>query len=435
MEPWGAVLYGDPCRECGFAWSMTAHDAVAWVAGFDEVVKKTTGSVTGRERFGGWSIAAYVAHVGDNLRQWAERVQAARLAGETNVPGYDQDALAHARNYELIPLEVARWSVSHEAARWCEVMTAALAEGVEVQHATRGAQRAEDIARNNCHDAHHHLWDIQRIATLGTVPQDPSDVQVALLAAAAGAEEIKRRYGADLSHVTKSPTDFSTEADLAAETAIRRVIAAARSDDTFEGEETGTSVGPSGRRWLVDPLCGTLNFAATTPLASVNIALRTPLGVVAAVAADPIADEIFWTDGDGAWVRHRGVDRPLVPSPKSLIVDVNCDAKRDTTFLGAQLIADKAFRDAFAPRVLSSTLAVAWVAAGRRAAYVTDGNLDGSVHFAAGIALCQAAGCVVTDFAGDPVHTGRGLIAAADEPTHSRLLELVGSNLARLVAQ
>jgi len=28
MEPWGATLYGDPCRACGFDWSLTAEQAV-----------------------------------------------------------------------------------------------------------------------------------------------------------------------------------------------------------------------------------------------------------------------------------------------------------------------------------------------------------------------------------------------------------------------
>jgi fructose-1,6-bisphosphatase/inositol monophosphatase family enzyme len=263
---------------------------------------------------------------------------------------------------------------------------------------------------------------------------DHSDVEVALSAAAAGAAAVRRRYGTDLAQLAKSPTDFATEADLAAEEAIHRVIAAARPSDGFEGEETGTTAGRSDRRWLVDPLCGTLNFAAATPLAAVNVALDTPFGVTAAVSADPIAEEFFWTDGSGAWVRHGDADRPLEPSPRSLIVDVNCDGKRDASFVGAQLIAEQAFRDVFAPRVLSSTLAVAWVAAGRRAAYVTDGHLEGSVHFAAGIALCQAAGCVVTDFTGAPVHTGRGLIAAADQATHRQLVELVRPHLEKLHA-
>lgn len=79
------------------------------------------------------------------------------------------------------------------------------------------------------------------------------------------------------------------------------------------------------------------------------------------------------------------------------------------------------------PRVLSTTLALAWVAAGKRAAYVTDGTgLTESVHFAAGIALCRAAGCVVTGVDGEPVGpVGRGLVAAADAGTHALLLSLI----------
>jgi myo-inositol-1(or 4)-monophosphatase len=80
---------------------------------------------------------------------------------------------------------------------------------------------------------------------------------------------------------------------------------------------------------------------------------------------------------------------------------------------------------------VSTTLAVAWVAAGRRAAYVTDGHLRDSVHFAAGIAVCQAAGCVVTGIDGQPLHTGTGgLLAAADEQPHAALLTLIGKQRA-----
>jgi hypothetical protein len=32
-----------------------------------------------------------------------------------------------------------------------------------LQHATRGTQRAEDVARNNAHDGYHQAWDIERI--------------------------------------------------------------------------------------------------------------------------------------------------------------------------------------------------------------------------------------------------------------------------------
>lgn len=256
-----------------------------------------------------------------------------------------------------------------------------------------------------------------------------SDIDVALSAAAAGAAVVRAAYGGEVTRHGKGGLDFATDTDVDAERAILDVIAAARPDDARVGEESGATGGTSGRRWLVDPLCGTLNFAAGTPLVAVNVALRDGSATLAAVSTDPITEELFWADAAGACVRRAGVDAPLRPSAASRLVDVNCDGPLDRPFVGGQLVADPAFRAAFGPRVVSSTLAVAWVAAGRRAAYVTDGQVADSVHFAAGIAICEAAGCVVTDLAGEPWHTGRGLVAAADAHTHARLVELVRPHL------
>ena len=83
-------------------------------------------------------------------------------------------------------------------------------------------------------------------------------------------------------------------------------------------------------------------------------------------------------------------------------------------------------RTRFGPRVLSSTLPLAWLAAGRRAAYVTGGDLRDSVHFAPGLALCRDAGAVVTGSLGQPLHTGaHGLVAAADAETHAAVVAAV----------
>jgi myo-inositol-1(or 4)-monophosphatase len=257
-----------------------------------------------------------------------------------------------------------------------------------------------------------------------------TDADVGIAASRAGAEVVRRGFGGDHVRTAKSATDFATETDVDAERAIMSVLSAHRPRDARTGEESGTSgAASSSRRWLVDPLCGTLNFAAGTPLAVVNVALVDGDRVRAAAAADPFADEVFWTDGEHAHRRHDGEDRPLVPVPDSGLVDVNCDGPSDRPNIGGLLVGDPMFRAAFGPRVISSTLAVAWVAAGRRAAYVSDGDLRGSVHFAAGIALCEAAGCVVTDLAGDPLHTGRGLVVSADTRTHVRLLDLVDPHL------
>ncbi|MFF3559259.1 inositol monophosphatase family protein [Streptomyces sp. NPDC002574] len=254
----------------------------------------------------------------------------------------------------------------------------------------------------------------------------PDDAEVAAAAARAGADVVRAMYGRRLARIDKGAGDFATAADVAAERAILGVIRAARPDDAVLGEEGGQQ-GAAGaaRQWLVDPLCGTLNYAVGSMLVAVNVALRDG----AAAVADPFGGEVFLTDGETAWVRHDGARERLAPTPATRLVDVNLDPPFPgaPAFRAVDLLAHPVFAERFRPRVVSTTLALAWVAAGKRAAYVTDGgDLTGSVHFAAGIAVCRAAGCVVTGIDGAPVgRTGRGLLVAADAGTHASLLAMI----------
>jgi hypothetical protein len=165
MEKWGTRLYGDPCRACSFSWSLSPDEAVEVVRGVPERYALCLAGTTGHERHAdlGWTPVGHTSHVADNLRNWAERLAGAYLAGVTEVPGYDQDLLARARRYDELSIQGALWSLEWAAAGWVDIVTSALAAGVVLSHAGRGRQTAEDVARNNCHDAHHHLWDIERI--------------------------------------------------------------------------------------------------------------------------------------------------------------------------------------------------------------------------------------------------------------------------------
>jgi hypothetical protein len=167
MELWGASLYGNPCRDCGYDWSVTPRAAIAQVERLPLHFATLLEGRDGAERHPElpWTTAAYVSHVTDNLRNWAERLAGARLAGMVQVPGYDQDLLAQARRYNDIPLPAALWSLQRAVTAWVESVQAALEAGVVLEHAARGVQRAEDVARNNAHDAAHHAWDIHRILT------------------------------------------------------------------------------------------------------------------------------------------------------------------------------------------------------------------------------------------------------------------------------
>ena len=273
---------------------------------------------------------------------------------------------------------------------------------------------------------------------------NPDDTGVAIAAARAGADVVRSMYGRRLGRIDKGAGDFATAADVAAEKAILGVIRAARPDDAVLGEEGGQQgAADAVRQWWVDPLCGTLNYAVGNMLVAVNVALRDG----AAAVADPFSGEVFFTDGESAWVRHDGADTRLAPTSATRLVDVNLDPPFPSApaFRAVDLLAHPGFVERFRPRVVSTTLALAWVAAGRRAAYVTDGgDLLGSVHFAAGIALCRAAGCLVTGIDGTPIgpanpdgqanpagQAHRGLVVAADAETHGLLLSMTGGRTGR----
>ncbi|MFC4374553.1 inositol monophosphatase family protein [Nocardia halotolerans] len=253
-----------------------------------------------------------------------------------------------------------------------------------------------------------------------------SDADIAIRATEVASTVIRSAFGAPVTRFAKDGDDFATQADMAAEQAILEVLAEARPGDRFVAEESGTTgTGTGERTWFVDPLCGTRNFAVGTTFVAVNVALRVADTVRAAAVADPFTREVFWTDGHRAYRRHDELDEQLRPQADSRLVDVDLDHEFPWS-TPASLFDAPGFAGSFHPRVLSTALALVWVAAGRRAAYVTGGDLRDSVHFTSAIAVCRAAGCVVTGLAGQPLHTApHGLIAAADAGTHAQLVAAV----------
>src|SRR3954452_22075356 len=124
----------------------------------------------------------------------------------------------------------------------------------------------------------------------------PADLlAVAREAADAAAAGLLPRFGRERATGAKSsPTDAVSEADLAAERAIREVLAARRPDDGILGEEgTGDVEGSSGLRWVVDPLDGTVDFLYGHPQWAVSVAVRDDEETLAGVVLDPLRGELW----------------------------------------------------------------------------------------------------------------------------------------------
>jgi myo-inositol-1(or 4)-monophosphatase len=125
-------------------------------------------------------------------------------------------------------------------------------------------------------------------------------LDVAREAARAAAAELVPRFGHRQADVRSksTPTDPVSEADVAAESAVRALLAQRRPDDAVLGEEGGAS-GDGELRWVIDPLDGTVNFLFGVPAFGVSVACEDPDGALVGVVLDPMRDECFWATRSG----------------------------------------------------------------------------------------------------------------------------------------
>jgi hypothetical protein len=161
---WWRSTYGDPCRECGFDWSQTPEEAIAAVEAVPDRLVALLDGHTGAEVAPGttWSAKAYVFHVADNLRIFAERLEGVFAGAPTTLAAYDENQLAAARDYEAMSVQSALWSVRGAVDAWSVAARESLTRPTTYVHAERGELTPAEITRGPAHDALHHLWDVTR---------------------------------------------------------------------------------------------------------------------------------------------------------------------------------------------------------------------------------------------------------------------------------
>jgi myo-inositol-1(or 4)-monophosphatase len=277
------------------------------------------------------------------------------------------------------------------------------------------------------------------------VSEQDALLEVAVAAArSAGSLLLERvRRGAERDVASKStPTDLVSQADVAAERAIRELLAERRPGDGFVGEEEGSEDGSSGLRWVVDPLDGTVNFLFGIPQWSVSVAVRDDSTTLAGAIYDPNRNELFTAT-------HSGRARLIGPAGASELSGRQTDphapgkdgdpadpaARIATAMLATGFAYDADVRSAQAaalarllPRVRdvrrfgSAALDLAWTAAGRFDAYYERSVKQWDI--AAGTLICERAGLQVLELPVDDSLPWGVLVAppAIAEP----LLELVG---------
>ena len=222
---------------------------------------------------------------------------------------------------------------------------------------------------------------------------------------------------------TKStPLDLVTEMDTRAEALIVERLRDAFPEDAVLGEESGAAAGRSGRRWIVDPLDGTVNYAHGVPHFAVSIALETGGRVELGVAYLPCADELYVAErGAGARLNEgtMAVSATQTLDASLLVTGFPYDIRERSD---NNLPEHAAFTlRARAVRRLGSAVAdLAYVAAGR-----FDGLWAlrlGPWDVAAGVLLVQEAGGRVTGIDGAPLNLDAPSVVASNGRIHDEIL-------------
>lgn len=249
---------------------------------------------------------------------------------------------------------------------------------------------------------------------------------------AAGAAILPWFRGAALTVDDKASAGFDpvTEADRAAERAMRALLERLRPEDAILGEEYGAAPGTSGRVWTLDPIDGTrafiCGFAHWGTLAALSEGDRAILGAL----DQPYIGERF-VGGVGAARFARLERRGGASAPLSTR---RCGALSDAILLTTDpRLFQGEHADAFA-RVTAAARMTRFGGDCYNYAMVAAGSADLAIE--AGLApydiralipIVEAAGGVITDWRGGSAHEGGAVVAAGDPAIHEAALKLLSA--------
>jgi myo-inositol-1(or 4)-monophosphatase len=251
-----------------------------------------------------------------------------------------------------------------------------------------------------------------------------SDLGVAVDAARSAGDCLRSSFG-QAQHVRyKSEIDLVTDADEIAERAIVDEIRRHFPHDSILAEEGSAGGDDAERRWIIDPLDGTTNFAHGYPFFAVSIALEVRGALELGVVYQPVLDELFTTvAGQGAF---RNDERIRVSTTNRLNTSFLCSGfPYDRSQMEPALDLWRRFvlRAQAVRRDGAAALDLCYVAMGR-----FDGFWERSLQpwdVAAGGLIVAEAGGALSDYEGRPFDIRAGAVVASNGLIHADLLRVI----------
>lgn len=253
-----------------------------------------------------------------------------------------------------------------------------------------------------------------------------NDLALALRLADLAGAAIRPLFRGEWSEERKADRSFVTEADRAAEAAMRRLIEAEFSADGIIGEEYGTRNEGAGRQWVLDPIDGTTSFIAGRPIFGTLIALLQDGWPVIGIIDQPIAGERWVgrigqpTTFNGKSARARPLkdigDAVLATTSPHLFIDEEADAFMQV----AKKVAEKKIiygGDCYNYGLVASGHIDVVIEAGLKL-----------YDYAALVPVVEGAGGMMADWQGNPLDAGSdGTVIALGDPARLEdVLEAMG---------
>lgn len=218
--------------------------------------------------------------------------------------------------------------------------------------------------------------------------------------------------------------DPVTDADKAAERAMRALIERDFPDHSILGEEYGGELASSGYQWILDPIDGTRAFIAGLPLWGVLIGLYHDGHPLIGVMDQPYLDERYRGWNDGANLTVRGTTRTLKTRACASLSDAILSTTDPYLFKGEEAEAFARVRaQAKLTRYGCDCYAYSMVAAGTMDCVIESGLKPFDI--AALIPILTGAGGGVCAWDGGDASAGGRVLAYGDVRVRDETLSLL----------
>jgi myo-inositol-1(or 4)-monophosphatase len=227
---------------------------------------------------------------------------------------------------------------------------------------------------------------------------------------------------------TKSPRDFVTEVDRAAEARIIETLLEAYPGHGILAEESGRTHGAKDSEyvWIIDPLDGTTNFIHGLPIYAVSIALAFRGQVQQAVVYDPCRNDLFYASkGRGAFLNERRLRVSKRSKMGEALIGTGFPFRKGDNFERyLQMMQAVMTQCAGLRRPGAAALDLCYVAAGWYDGFFETGLNPWDV--AAGGLLVSEAGGLVGNFTGEADFLYQREVLAASPKIYAQLVQLLG---------